>query len=165
MGDFEPTERRLRNIQARLPDFPFEPSLLVRLCYHLQKRLRDRTNAALKPYELADTGYIVLAILYGSAEETSSASELSEACHEKPANLTRVCDDLVARGLIERGPRPGDRRTVLISLTPQGRALIEEALPEVSGKLSAAFAGFSPQELGQLAGYFARVLENVNKAG
>ncbi|MGJ9417565.1 MarR family winged helix-turn-helix transcriptional regulator [Massilia sp. CMS3.1] len=164
MSDFGPTGKRLRNIQARVPGFPFEPILLVRLSYHLQKRLRDRTNAALKPYELADTGYIVLAILYGSAQETSTASELSEACHEKPANLTRVCDDLVARGLIERGTRAGDRRNVLISLSGKGRELIEQVLPDVSGKLSAAYAGFSKAELEQFAGLLARVLGNLDKA-
>jgi MarR family transcriptional repressor of emrRAB len=165
MSDFEPTEKRLRNIEARVPGFPYEPILLVRLNHHLQKRLRDRTNAALKPHELADTGYVVLAILYGSLDETSTASELSEACHEKPANLTRVCDDLAARGLVERGTRVGDRRTVLITLSPQGRALIERVLPEVSTKLSAAFAGFSKDEMAQFAGFLARALGNLNKAG
>jgi MarR family transcriptional repressor of emrRAB len=165
MSDFGPTEKRLRNIEARVPGFPYEPILLVRLNHHLQKRLRDRTNAALKPHELADTGYIVLAILYGSLDETSTASELSEACHEKPANLTRVCDDLAARGLVERGTRAGDRRTVLITLSPQGRALIEQVLPEVSTKLSAAFAGFSKAELAQFAGFLGRALGNLDKAG
>ena len=164
MSIFEPTEKRLRNIQARVPDFPYEPMLLVRLIHHLQKRTRDRTNAALKQYELADTGYIVLAILYGSADETTTASELSEACHEKPANLTRVCDDLAARGLIERGTRAGDRRSVLITLTEQGRAVIAEALPDISTKLSAAYAGFTKAELKQFAGFVARVLGNMDKA-
>ena len=165
MSDFEPTERRLRNIQARVPDFPYEPILLVRLNHHLQKRLRDRTNAALKPHELADTGYIVLAILYGSPDETSTASGLSEACHEKPANLTRVCDDLAARGLIERGTRAGDRRSVTITLTAQGRALLEEVLPEVSTKLSCAFSGFSKAEMAQFTGFLARALGNLDKTG
>jgi MarR family transcriptional repressor of emrRAB len=165
MSDFEPTEKRLRNIEARVPGFPYEPILLVRLNHHLQKRLRDRTNAALKPHELADTGYIVLAILYGSLDETSTASELSEACHEKPANLTRVCDDLAARGLIERGTRAGDRRSVMITLRPEGRALIEKVLPEVSMKLSSAFAGFTKAEMAQFAGFLARALGNLDKAG
>jgi MarR family transcriptional repressor of emrRAB len=165
MSDFGPTEKRLRNIEARVPGFPYEPILLVRLNHHLQKRLRDRTNAALKPYELVDTGYIVLAILYGSPGESSTASELSEACHEKPANLTRVCDDLVARGLIERGTRAGDRRTVTISLSGKGRELIEQVLPEISGNLSAAYAGFSTAELQQFAGFFARVMGNLNRTG
>lgn len=165
MSIFEPTEKRLRNIEARVPGFPFDPILLVRLTHHLQKRLRDRTNAALKQYELADTGYIVLAILYGSADETTTASELSEACHEKPANLTRVCDDLAARGLIERGTRAGDRRSVLITLTPAGRTLIAALLPEVSATLSAAYAGFSKAELAQFAGFVARVLGNLDRTG
>lgn len=165
MSEFDPTEKRLRNIQARVPGFPVEPILLVRLGHHLQKRLRDRTNALLKPFALADTGYIVLAILYGSPDETSTASELSEACNEKPANLTRVCDELAARGLIERGPRAGDRRSVLISLSPEGRALIAQALPAVSDRLSAAYAGFSPAELRQFAGFLGRVLGNLDKAG
>jgi MarR family transcriptional repressor of emrRAB len=165
MSDFGPTEKRLRNIEARVPDFPYEPILLVRLNHHLQKRLRDRTNAALKPHELADTGYIVLAILYGSLDETSTASELSEACHEKPANLTRVCDDLAARGLIERGTRTGDRRTVLITLTAKGRALIQQVLPDVSTSLSSAFDGFSKAEMAQFAAFLGRALDNLDKAG
>jgi MarR family transcriptional repressor of emrRAB len=61
--------------------------LLVRMAYHLQKTQRERSNATLKKYELGDTHYHVLAILYGSADETSTATELSEACNDKPANL------------------------------------------------------------------------------
>lgn len=165
MSEFEPTEKRLRNIQARIPDFPYEPIMLVRLNHHLQKRLRDRTNAALKPYELADTSYVVLAILYGSPDESSTASELSGACHEKPANLTRVCDDLAARGLIARGTRAGDRRSVTLTLTEQGRTLLEDVLPEVSRKLSCAFAGFSEAEMAQFTQFLARALGNLDQAG
>jgi len=161
MSDFGPTEKRLRRVRSRMPDFPFEQMLLVRMSYHLQKTLRDRTNAALKKFELADTGYLVLAILYGSADETSTATELSEACHEKPANLTRVCDELVGKGLIQRGAKPGDRRAVMISLSDAGRALVEKMLPEVSRSASQAYAGFTPAELEQMAALHARVLANL----
>jgi MarR family transcriptional repressor of emrRAB len=136
---------------------------LVRMTYHLQKTLRDQTNAVLKPYDLADTSYMVLAILYGSAGETSTASELGEACHEKPANLTRVCDELAARGLIERSPKPGDRRCVMISLSERGRTLIEQAVPAVSGNFAGGFADFTPAELGQMADLYARVLANLDR--
>jgi MarR family transcriptional repressor of emrRAB len=162
MSEFEPTESRLRNIQARLTGFPFAPMLLVRMGYHLQKTLRDRTNAALKKYDLADTGYSVLSILYGSTDETSTASELGKACHEKPANLTRVCDDLVARGLIERGSKEGDRRSVMITLTRKGRDLIEEALPDVSAKVTSPYAELSSAELQQLADLLGRVIGKLS---
>jgi MarR family transcriptional repressor of emrRAB len=165
MSDFGPTEKRLRRVQARMPGFPFEEMLLVRMSYHLQKTLRDRTNAILKKYELGDTHYLVLAILYGSPEETSTATELSEACNEKPANLTRVCDELAAKGLIKRSPKPGDRRAVMISLSEQGAALIERILPEVSADISSVYADFTPAELDQLTTLTARVLQNLDKKG
>jgi MarR family transcriptional repressor of emrRAB len=163
MSDFGPTEKRLRRVEARVPGFPFKEMLLVRMAYHLQKALRERSNAILKQYALGDTHYHVLAILYGSADETSTATDLSEACNEKPANLTRVCDELAVKGLIARGSKPGDRRAVMISLTEQGRALIERILPEVSAELTAVYADLSQGELDQLATLTARVLRNLDK--
>jgi MarR family transcriptional repressor of emrRAB len=165
MSDVGPTEQRLRRVQARLPGFPFDEMLLVRMAYHLQKALRDRSNAALRKYELGDTHYHVLAILYGSLDETSTASELSEACNEKPANLTRVCDELAAKELVKRSPKPGDRRAVMISLSEQGRALVERILPEVSADITSVYADFTPAELAQLTALTARVLRNLDGKG
>ena len=108
MDIFESTENRMQQIKHRMPEFPLEMMRLMRMTYHIQKGMRDVTNAALKPYDLHEGSYIVLAVLYGSEDETSTASALGQACHEKPANLTRVCNDLAARGLITRGSRPGD---------------------------------------------------------
>jgi MarR family transcriptional repressor of emrRAB len=147
-----------------MPEFPLAPMRLVRMTYHLQKALRDKTNAALKQYDLVDASFMLLAILYGSANETASASELGEACREKPGNLTRVCDDLEARGLIARGEKPGDRRSVMISLTDSGRALIERALPDVAAKASAPYAGFSDAEMQKFAAMYERLLQNLTSA-
>jgi MarR family transcriptional repressor of emrRAB len=165
MSGFAPTDKRLKTIHARMAAFPLEPMRLVRMTHHLQKILRDKTNAALKPHDLVEASYMVLAVLYGTPDETSSASELGEACHEKPANLTRVCDDLEARGLILRGAKPGDRRSVMISLTERGRAVIEQALPAVSGQVTAAYQDFSEAEMRQLSDMFARLLRNLNSTG
>jgi MarR family transcriptional repressor of emrRAB len=164
MSGFGPTNKRLQTIQARMPEFPLEAMRLVRMTYHLQKKLRDKTNASLKPYNLADTSYMVLAVLYGSPDESAGASELGEACFEKAANLTRVCDELEAQGLIVRGAKPGDRRSVMISLTERGRAAIEQALPAVYGHAAAACQDFSDAEMDQLTGMFARLLGNLNNS-
>jgi len=162
MSDVGPTEERLRRIEARAPGFPVDAMLLVRMTHHLQKILRDKSNAALKPHALGDTHYHVLAILYGSADETSTATELSEACNEKPANLTRVCDELAAKGLIERRPKPGDRRAVMIGLTDAGRSLIARILPDVSLEVTSVYAGLTPAELEQLAALTKRVLRHAD---
>jgi MarR family transcriptional repressor of emrRAB len=158
---FESTNKRMKQIKHRIPEFPLEMMRLLRMTYHIQKNLRDATNAALKEHDLHDGSYIVLAVLYGSEDETSTASALGQACHEKPANLTRVCNELEARGLITRGARPGDRRSVMITLTDAGRELIEASLPSVWNKTKGAYDGFSETELKQLESMYVRQLRNI----
>jgi MarR family transcriptional repressor of emrRAB len=133
---------------------------LMRMTYHVQKRMKDLTNAALRKYDLVDASYMVLAVLYGSENETSTASTLGEACMEKPANLTRVCNDLETQGLISRGNRPGDRRCVMISLTDSGRKLIEQVLPEVWSRTTRAYDGYSAEDRKHLEQLFKRQLDN-----
>ena len=161
MSRFEATRKRPKNIHARMPEFPEDLMRLVRMTYHIQKRMKDLSNAALRPYELVDASYMVLAVLYGSENETSTASTLGEACMEKPANLTRVCNDLESQGLITRGNRPGDRRCVMISLTDEGRALAEKVLPEVWMQTTRAYDGYSAEEVKQLEALLKRALDNL----
>jgi MarR family transcriptional repressor of emrRAB len=162
MSGFDATYQRLQRIHDRMPGFPLESMRLSRMVCHLQKNLKDLTNAALKKYDLVDASYMVLAVLYGTAQEASTASTLGEACHEKPANLTRVCNELELRGLVTRCTCPGDRRSVMISLTEAGRDLVAAALPDVWKKTAHAYDGFSGAELQQLEQMFLRQLRNLN---
>lgn len=60
-----------------------------------------------------------------------TVSELGAAVGARPSTLTSVLDRLEGRGHITRGPRPGDRRAVLIELTASGRlaaATIQQAI-------------------------------------
>jgi DNA-binding MarR family transcriptional regulator len=50
-----------------------------------------------------------------------TVSELGAAVGTRPTTLTSVLDRLERRGHITRGTRPGDRRAVLIELTPSGQ--------------------------------------------
>ncbi len=161
MSSFAATTKRLKNIHARMPEFPEDLMRVLRMTYHIQKRMKDLSNAALRKYDLVDASYMVLAVLYGSEDETSTASTLGEACMEKPANLTRVCNDLESQGLITRGNRPGDRRCVMITLTDSGRALVEKVLPEVYGTTTRAYDGYSPVELKLLEDLLRRQLNNL----
>src|SRR5471032_1540950 len=103
MSSFAATRRRLKKTRTRIPEFLEDLMRVMRMTFHIQKRMKDLSNAALRKYDLVDASYMVLAVLYGSDDETSTASTLGEACMEKPANLTRVCNDLESQGLISRG--------------------------------------------------------------
>src|SRR5579875_2321700 len=89
--------------------------------------LQRATHAALHwlAADLADLGLAasdlnVLGNLAGRAGHT--VSELGTATGSRPATLTGSLDRLEQRGLIRRGARPGDRRAVVIELTPDGTA-------------------------------------------
>ncbi len=162
MSSFDATNKRLHNIHARIPAFPEDLMRLLRMTYHVQKRMKDLSNSVLRKYDLVDASYMVLAVLYGSENETSTASTLGEACMEKPANLTRVCNDLEEQGLVTRGNRPGDRRCVMISLTDAGRRLIEQVMPEVWQRTTRAYDGYTQEDLRLQEQLFRRQLENLD---
>jgi MarR family transcriptional regulator, organic hydroperoxide resistance regulator len=61
-----------------------------------------------------------LAALADGHERT--VSELGAAVGSRPTTLTSVLDRLERRGHLTRGPRPGNRRVVVLTLTGSGRA-------------------------------------------
>jgi DNA-binding MarR family transcriptional regulator len=52
-------------------------------------------------------------------------SQLADALAVHPSTITRLCDRLVAKGLVHRGESPANRREVSIRLTPKGRRLVD----------------------------------------
>ncbi len=50
-----------------------------------------------------------------------TVSELGAAAGSRPTTMTSVLDRLERRGQISRGGLPGNRRAVLVELTPAGR--------------------------------------------
>jgi DNA-binding MarR family transcriptional regulator len=74
-----------------------------------------------------------------------TVSELGAAVGSRPTTLTSVLDRLERRGHITRGPRPGDRRAVLVETTASGRraaATIRTAMADLERR---ALAGL-PRE-------------------
>ena len=71
-----------------------------------------------------------------------TVSELAAATGNRPTTLTSVLDRLERRGHITRGGRPGDRRAVLVQLTPSGR--------QAAATIRQAITGLERRALGAL---------------
>ena len=71
-----------------------------------------------------------------------TVSELAAATGTRPTTLTSVLDRLERRGHITRGGRPGDRRAVLVQLTPSGR--------QAAATIRQAITGLERRALGAL---------------
>lgn len=73
-----------------------------------------------------------------------TVSQLGAAVGSRPTTLTSVLDRLERRGHITRGTRPADRRSVLIQLSPSGRATADTISRALAGLERRAFADLPP---------------------
>ncbi|MFC7519363.1 MarR family winged helix-turn-helix transcriptional regulator [Xanthomonas populi] len=162
MSSFDPTASRVENTCVRYPAFPREPAVLVRLIKHLYKRLHTQGCVRLKPYGISPPEYEILVMLYGTPEQSITPTEVAEAASEKPANITRLTDQLCEKGLIARGISQDDRRKIVLTLQPAGLALIDSLLPDACRLLNAETAGMSDAEQVRLEKLLRKLLDSVD---
>jgi len=79
-----------------------------------------------------------------------NVSDISNHFRHDSGALTRVIDQLVARGLVERERAAQDRRKVDLHLTRAGVRRCDELLPLVVAKLNGALVDFSRAEFTEL---------------
>jgi DNA-binding MarR family transcriptional regulator len=68
---------------------------------------------------------------------------LAEALNMILSSASRLCDRLVAAGLIDREPSRADRREIALTLTPTGAGLLAELRAERRRRLAQVMAGMS----------------------
>jgi len=61
------------------------------------------------------------------------------------SSASRLCDRLVAAGMLEREPGRFDRREISLHLTPEARRLLAELRADRQAQLAAVLAGMSPE--------------------
>ena len=83
-----------------------------------------------------------------ATHDPANASTVSDALDLHPSSATRLCDKLVLAGLLDRRADPGDRRQVVLRLTPAGSRLLaavmdhrRKALARVLVRLTSADRG------------------------
>ncbi len=160
---FSEVERRIEVTRRRLRGYPQDQVRLARLITHVQKRQNELTNLVLKRHGLNYVTYTALMMMYGAEDQATTPSELSNATGEKPANITRICDELLEQGLIERYPSTEDRRRVVLSLTRRGERLVEQVQPELWQRLERSFGSLGSGETRQLTGLLRTVLAHMDQ--
>lgn len=160
---FAAVERNLETTRQRLPGFPHERIRLMRLICHMQRGIEQSCNSTLRPYGLNYSSYIALMMMYGSPDFSTTPSELSDATGEKRNNITRICDDLVNKGLMQREASQTDRRSVVLTLSQAGRDLLESIQPELWKPLDQTFGDFSQAEMKQLRQLLRKQLAGMDK--
>jgi len=109
-----------------------------------------RIAAALRPHELTQVQFALLASLLWLSRTESSITQATLARHAKlNAMMTsQVLRTLEGKGLVERNAHPGDTRAKILALTKKGRALAWKMVPLVEQADAVFFSALGSQRAG-----------------
>ncbi|NTC81867.1 MarR family winged helix-turn-helix transcriptional regulator [Agrobacterium tumefaciens] len=111
------------------PDLDVEPMGLLGRLKRLTTHLGREVEAVLLKHGLSSSAFDVLATLRrAGAPYRLSPGDLLAMTMVSSGTMTNRIDQLEKAGLVERIHNPQDRRSVLISLTERGFAIVEDAV-------------------------------------
>ena len=133
----------------------------------LNQAHRAAVQTELNAAGLNEVGHPMLVSILQSAEEDPDGQcqaqrELADLLHVSPAAVANSLKSLERDGYIRREPWERDARRNRGLLTQKGAAAVEgcrDVFRRVSARMT---AGFSPEELRQLAQFQRRMLDNLN---
>lgn len=140
------------------------PELDELLCFAVYSAGLAFTRAYRAPLEamgLTYPQYLVMVALW--SEDGVMVSRLGDRLSLDSGTLTPLLKRLEAMGLLERRRAQEDERRVIISLTPEGRALGDKAA-DVTRCIGNAI-GLSPGEITDLTGTLQRLRGHLDAAG
>lgn len=132
------------------PDLDSSPIGIVGRVSRLAREIEARLEPVYREHGLEPGWHDVLATLRRSGG-TLRPTDLTSASMLTSSATTKRLDKLEQAGLIAREPDPNDRRGSLISLTTEGRRLIDELTPTHLENERRILAGLSEVERTRLA--------------
>lgn len=88
-------------------------------------------------------------------------SELAEFTTVDRTTLTRVVDQLVDAGLVQRAHLPDDRRLVRVELTERGGSVFAAAIDGLSTHSAQVLKGLSAEDLRHFRSVMQRIVRNI----
>ena len=112
-------------------------------------------------FGLSTSLFNVLRILRGSHPGALTCGEIGERTIARDPDVTRLVDQLRARGLVTRARSQADRRVVEVRITDKGLDLLRDIDPHAQGMPRALIGHVSAAKLRQLATLLAEVLDGM----
>ena len=119
-------------------------------------RLREQFETTLPRFDL-------MAQLERSPEGLKM-NALSRRMMVTGGNVTGITDQLESEGMVQRLPLEGDRRALLIRLTPTGRKAFAEMASAHEGWIVESLSGLSEREVETLHKLLGKVKQHINAA-
>jgi MarR family transcriptional regulator, negative regulator of the multidrug operon emrRAB len=146
-------------LRERGLEVPINDALLVRTLGQLGRVVHQLAEQAISPSGLGETEFRVLLQLFSQPEGQGHPGELCSGVAQSPANITRITDQLVARGLIGREASEQDRRRTVLQVTPEGEAVVRSIVPAAYRPLSRLLMALDAVERAQLQSLLDRLVQ------
>ncbi len=151
----DPPAKRRANEEFRLDNHIFY--LFGQIFGHRNVAL----NRSLRQFGIDYTRWRVLAVL--SERPDCSMLELADGTAVDRTTLAYTIRNMVEEGLVRRAPRPSDRRSVVLGLTPRGSLMLKKILPTVLSINDKCLAGFEEHEIKSLFAQLRRIIDNIKE--
>ncbi len=96
------------------------------------------------------------------ALEGPTQQEVGQLLRIPPSSLVTILDELEGRGALDRRPHPTDRRAHVLTLTPDGRRLLGQAMASALALEEELCADLGPEERAVLLGLLSRVAATLD---
>ncbi|WP_434033054.1 MarR family winged helix-turn-helix transcriptional regulator [Cupriavidus sp. a3] len=115
----------------------------------------------LLPLQITAAQFVVLNSIVSGKGRT--LSEFCKLLGYDSGAMTRLLDRIEAKGIIRRVDNPADRRSYIVELTEQGKAVFPQARQGTESAFRSMLSGFSETDAETLRGLLHRILANSNR--
>jgi DNA-binding MarR family transcriptional regulator len=144
------------------PDLDVAPMGIIGRLLRLSRALDAELDRTFRQHGLDRPAFDVLATLRRAGPPNRlTPTELMRASMVTSGAITQRLDRLESRGLVERSRSEHDGRVVHVALTDQGRALIDQALPDHLANEDRLLAALTNPQRKALADSLRRLLESL----
>ena len=164
LPQLELMEANLQNLSARVPDVPATGILMCRLLMHVGREMATMFEQQIRPFGLAEAEFRVLTTLFSQPDGVAHPSDLCIRTSQSPANMSRISDALVKRGLITRVLSVHDRRRMVLRITEQGEEFVRHVLPKLFAPLREMLRDFPETEQRHLNAQLKRLGVELEQA-
>lgn len=141
------------------PDLDVSPLEVLSRVSRLARRLDLARGSAFAEHLLESWAFDVLSALRRAGEPYElSPGQLVAQTLVTSGTMTNRVDRLERNGFVERRPDPGDRRGVLVRLTPAGRDAVDSAMADLIEQEKALLSQVSVADQARLAALLRSML-------
>ena len=136
---------------------------LVEMLFKLSRLMKGEMSFSNHLIHLSILQIQALIFLYQHKDQRVTMSDLAGHFRIELPSASSLLAKLYDQGLVARHADAGDRRLVLITLTPQGDDLVVQAITERRRKLQHLLSYLSPTEQAQLRSIINNLSTNLQK--